>query len=131
MRLESLIHTTWLYGLFCRSMPCRFPMNNPSARFSATKRVKQAKADPGITKQDQTSKGHLEAVDELKLTAIARRWGNADWAFHSPGTLWQIQVCHYSPDERTVGKALGKRRASLRLSKWHCAVIRKAQKSTT
>ena len=84
-------------------------MNNPSARFSATKRVKQAKADPGITKQDQTSKGHLEAVDELKLTAIARRWGNADWAFHSPGSLWQIQVCHYSPDERTVGKALFKK----------------------
>lgn len=96
------MHTTWLYGLFCRSMPCRFPINNPSARFSATKRVKQAKADPGMTKQDQTSQG------ELKLTAIARRWGDADWVFHSPGHLWQIQICHYAHDG-TIGKALFKK----------------------
>ena len=84
-------------------------MGNSSARFSATKRAKQAKADPGVTKQDQTSAGHLGAIHELKLTAIVRRWGNADWVFHSPETLWQIQVCHYSPDDRILGKALFKK----------------------
>ena len=106
-----LIHTTWLDKPRCRTMPCRFSTgnSNTSARFSATKRVKQAKADPGVTKQHQTSKRHLGAIHELKLTAIARRWGSSDWVFHSPGTLWQIQVCHYLPDDRAPGKALFKK----------------------
>lgn len=47
--------------------------------------IKKAKADPDITKQDH-------AAANSKLTAIVRRRGNADWVFHSEGTLWQVQV---------------------------------------
>ena len=47
--------------------------------------IKKAKADADITKQDP-------AGADSKLTAVVCRWGNADWVFHSAGTLWQVQV---------------------------------------
>lgn len=32
--------------------------------------------------------------DRMELTAIARRWGSAQWVFNVPEPLWQVQIHH-------------------------------------
>lgn len=80
----------------------------PTPRWSKEKKVK---TDPDTIKRDRAAKAAANAhKDEirLKLTAVARRWGRSDLVFHSPGTLWQIQVEHFGCDG-SLGQASPKK----------------------
>eukprot|EP00435_Cladocopium_sp_Y103_P033202 s2508_g8.t1 len=56
---------------------------------------KKTKTDP------ETLKAKVEAIKEekrMKLTAVARCWGSAEWIWPGTQSLWQIQVQHCAWD---------------------------------
>ena len=70
----------------------------PTPKWNKEKKVK---TDPETIKRDRAAKAAANAAKDemrLKLTAVARRWGRAEFVFQSPGTLWQIQVEHFGCD---------------------------------
>ena len=76
----------------------------PTPKWNKEKKVK---TDPETIKRDRAAKAAANAAKDemrLKLTAVARRWGRAEFVFQSPGTLWQIQVEHFGCDGR-LGQA--------------------------
>lgn len=57
----------------------------------------KTKTHPETIAKDRAARAKREAErqeESMKVTAVARRWGFADWVLPSPEPLWQVRVEH-------------------------------------